>query len=109
MSLPQMVWPKPSRKKVTPRVAISSATGSCATSGRRTMRSISQARITMMPAASTKATASAGKPAGMPVKPGSHSARRASASAANNTIAPCAKLKTPEALKISTKPSATRE
>jgi hypothetical protein len=34
---------------------------------------------------------------------------RASASAANSTIAPCAKLKTPDALKISTKPSATRE
>src|SRR5512144_1861211 len=34
---------------------------------------------------------------------------RASDSAANSTIAPCAKLKTPEALKISTKPSATSE
>jgi hypothetical protein len=31
------------------------------------------------------------------------------ARAANSTIAPCAKLNTPEALKISTKPSATRE
>ena len=30
-------------------------------------------------------------------------------SAANSTIAPWAKLKTPEALKISTKPSATSE
>src|SRR3990167_3092878 len=29
--------------------------------------------------------------------------------AANRTIAPCAKLKTPEALKISTNPSATSE
>src|SRR5215216_2303578 len=35
--------------------------------------------------------------------------RRASASAANRTIAPCAKLNTPEALKISTNPSATSE
>jgi hypothetical protein len=34
---------------------------------------------------------------------------RATASAANSTIAPCAKLNTPEALKISTKPSATSE
>ena len=63
----------------------------------------------MIPVARTNATISAGKPAGMPVQPGSHSARRASASAANNTIAPCAKLNTPEALKISTKPSATSE
>jgi hypothetical protein len=43
----------------------------------------------------------------MPVQAGIHSAKRAMASAANSTIAPCAKLKTPEALKISTKPSAT--
>src|SRR5215217_7689864 len=35
--------------------------------------------------------------------------RRASDSAANSTIAPCAKLNTPEALKISTKPSAISE
>src|SRR5437868_6666187 len=34
---------------------------------------------------------------------------RASDSAANSTMAPCAKLNTPDALKISTKPSATRE
>ena len=32
---------------------------------------------------------------------------RATESAANSTIAPCAKLNTPDALKISTKPSAT--
>ena len=37
------------------------------------------------------------------------SARRATDSAANSTIAPCAKLNTPEALKISAKPSATSE
>jgi hypothetical protein len=35
--------------------------------------------------------------------------KRAIASAANSTIAPCAKLKTPLALKMSTKPSATSE
>ena len=34
---------------------------------------------------------------------------RANDSAANSTIAPWAKLNTPEALKISTKPSATSE
>ncbi len=34
---------------------------------------------------------------------------RASDSAANSTIAPWAKLNTPDALKISTKPSATSE
>ena len=33
-----------------------------------------------------------------PVSFGIHSAKRAIASAANSTIAPCAKLKTPEAL-----------
>ena len=37
------------------------------------------------------------------------SMRPTSVSAANSTMTPCAKLKTPEALKISTKPSATRE
>src|SRR3569623_3804541 len=45
----------------------------------------------------------------MPVHCGIHSEKRAIASAANSTIAPCAKLKTPDALKISTKPSATSE
>ncbi len=40
---------------------------------------------------------------------GMNSESRASDSAANSTIAPCAKLNTPEALKISTKPSATSE
>src|SRR5438132_12364408 len=34
---------------------------------------------------------------------------RANDSAANSTMSPCAKLNTPEALKISTKPSATSE
>ena len=40
---------------------------------------------------------------------GIHSEKRAIAKAANNTIAPWAKLKTPEALKINTKPKATKE
>ena len=37
------------------------------------------------------------------------SSERTRASPASSTMAPCAKLKTPEALKISTKPSATSE
>ena len=40
---------------------------------------------------------------------GSIREKRAIASAANSTIAPCAKLNTPEALKIRTKPSAISE
>ncbi len=40
---------------------------------------------------------------------GNHPAKRAIANAANNTMAPCAKLKTPLALKISTNPSAINE
>ena len=79
-----------------PRVAISSVTPSWFTSLRSTSRSTSQANATMIAAASRKASHS-----------GIRSASRAAASAANSTIAPCAKLNTPEALKISTKPSAT--
>src|SRR5262249_25804228 len=40
---------------------------------------------------------------------GMNSDSRANDSAANSTIAPCAKLNTPDALKMSTKPSATKE
>src|SRR5436190_6810968 len=40
---------------------------------------------------------------------GIFSIKRTSVSAANNTIAPCAKLKTPDALNIRTRPSATSE
>ena len=40
---------------------------------------------------------------------GIFSISRTSESAAKSTIAPCAKLKTPEALKISTRPIATSE
>ena len=39
----------------------------------------------------------------------SQSSERTSARPASSTIAPCAKLNTPDALKISTKPSATSE
>ena len=41
---------------------------------------------------------------GMPI-----SNKRTKVKAANKTIAPCAKLNTPEALKINTKPNATSE
>jgi hypothetical protein len=63
----------------------------------------------MMAPAITKAATLASSGLSMPVHCGIHSAKRAIARAANSTIAPCAKLKTPEALKISTKPSATSE
>src|SRR5438045_702040 len=53
MSLPQSVWPKPSRKYDTPSVAISSATASWLTSGRNTSRSITKASATMIAMPST--------------------------------------------------------
>ena len=79
-------------------MAISSAMGSWFTSGRSTSRSTTIANSTMMPMAINTAA-----------HMGIFSDRRATASAANRTIAPCAKLNTPEALKISTRPSATSE
>ena len=91
-----------------PSVAISRTMPSWLTRWRRTSRSTSQASATITAAASMKASGSAtGASAGS--HRGSHSARRASARAPNSTIAPWAKLKTPEALKISTKPSAISE
>ena len=45
----------------------------------------------------------------IPVHCGNHSEKRAMAKAAKSTIAPWAKLNTPEALNISTKPNATSE
>src|SRR6476469_5282647 len=98
MSLPQTACPNPFRKNVMPSVAIRSATASWLTSGRNTRRSTTNASATMMATAAIIATHT-----------GIFSARRATASAANSTIAPCAKLNTPDALKISTKPSATSE
>ena len=68
------------------------------TSGRSTSRSMSQATATMMTIVTTSATAK-----------GIFSMSRTSESAAKSTMAPCAKLKTPEALKMSTSPSATSE
>ena len=59
-------------------------------------RAMTQASATMIAVARTIAS-----------HKGMISASRATARAANSTIAPCAKLKTPEALKIRAKPSAT--
>ena len=73
--------------------------GSWFTSGRSTSRSMSQASTTMITTASSDR-----QPQAASARPGARPA-----SAANSTIAPCAKLNTPEALKISTKPSATSE
>src|SRR5687767_15114709 len=77
---------------------MSSATASWLTSGLSTRRSIRNASATMMTIAMRIAAHS-----------GMRSASRATASAANSTIAPCAKLNTPEALKIRTNPRATSE
>ncbi len=91
-----------------PKVAINKVVPSWLTKLRSTKRSINQATANITTAAKAKAirlTNHAGpKPAVF-----NHSAKRAIAKAANKTIAPCAKLNTPEALKMSTKPKATSE
>ena len=69
------------------------------TSGRSTKRSIATASNNMTPIVSASA-----RKAGTPC-----AYRPTSVSAANTTMMPCAKLNTPEALKISTKPSAISE
>src|SRR5688500_13088630 len=92
-----------------PSVAISSVMPSWLTSLPSTSRSTSQATMNITTIAQTKARALLRNLPSTPVHCGIHSAKRAIASAANSTIAPCAKLNTPEALKISTKPSATSE
>ena len=81
-----------------PSVAISSVMPSWLTSRPSTSRSISQASTTIISAASDEGDRVADELAVEPVSFGIHSAKRAIASAANSTIAPCAKLKTPEAL-----------
>ncbi len=92
-----------------PSVAISRVAPSWFTRWRSTRRSITQAQTNITAPASTNATRLATIMLSMPVHLGIHSAKRAIASAANSTIAPWAKLNTPEALKMSTKPSATSE
>src|SRR5207247_6919403 len=97
--LPQSISPKPSRKKLSPIVAMNRMMCSWFTSGRSTIRSMPNASRTMTSAVSASARTT---PAPRSIKP-------TSVSAAKSTITPCAKLKTPDALKISTKPSATSE
>ena len=77
------------------------------TSGPSTKRSTSQAVIAMMTAANSSPSMTAAQH-GTPLAT-RKSSERTSARPASSTIAPCAKLNTPEALKISTKPSATSE
>ncbi len=92
-----------------PSVAINRVTPSWFTRWRSTSRSISQATSHMSAPASTKAATLASTRLSMPSQIGIHSEKRAMARAAKSTMAPWAKLKTPEALKISTKPRATSE
>ena len=92
-----------------PSVAINKVVPSWLTRCRSTRRSISHATENMMTAAIANAIRLAAILLSIPSHCGIHSAKRAMASAANNTIAPCAKLNTPEALKIRTKPKATNE
>ena len=66
------------------------------TSGRRTKRSIASASKNMTPMVMASA-----RKAGTPC-----AYKPTNVSAENTTMMPCAKLNTPEALKISTKPSA---
>ena len=92
-----------------PSVAISSVMPSWLTSLLSTSRSTSQATATISTIAPRKASTLPSTLLSVPSSAGSHSEKRAMASAANSTMAPCAKLKTPLALKMSTKPSAISE
>src|SRR5262245_46850942 len=96
---PQAISPKPSRKKLSPMVAMNRMMCSWFTSGRSTTRSMAKASATMTMTVRRSATGT-----GAPF-----SIRPTRVSAAKSTMTPCAKLKTPEALKISTKPRATSE
>ena len=81
-----------------PSEAISSVMCSWFTSLLSASRSISQATTTMIAMAVMKARMLATTRLSKPNHLGYHSAKRAMASAANSTIAPCAKLNTPLAL-----------
>src|SRR6266542_4395433 len=96
---PQSSSPKPSRKKLRPMVAMNRMMYSWLTSGRNTTRSMAKASAVITAIVSTRAS-STGTPRSM---------SPTSVSAAKSTITPWAKLKTPEALKMSTKPRATSE
>src|SRR5713226_3487307 len=96
---PQAISPKPSRKKLSPMVAMNRMIGSWLTRGRRTTRSMTKASATM--ARRVRASAmGTGTPFSM-------SPTRVRAE--KRTMTPWAKLNTPEALKMRTKPRATRE
>src|SRR4030095_5993627 len=96
---PQSISPKPSRKKFRPIVAMNRMMCAWLTSGRSTSRSIAKASATITAVVNASATTTGA--------PRSRSPTRVSA--AKSTITPWAKLNTPEALKMSTKPSATSE
>ena len=87
-----------------PSVAISSVVASWLTRWRSTKRSMATASRNMTAALAMKASTLARIMLSKPSQRGNHSEKRAIDSAATSTIAPCAKLKTPDALKISTKP-----
>ncbi len=97
--LPQSSSPKPSRKKFSPMVAMNRMMYSWFTSGRSTIRSMAKASATITSTVRTRAMGIG--------TPRSISPTRVRA--AKSTMTPWAKLKTPEALKIRTKPSATSE
>src|SRR3989454_5696341 len=97
--LPHSISPKPSRKKLRPMVAMNRMMAAWLTSGRRTTRSMARASAIITPIVSASAIAT-----GTP-----RSIRPTRVSAAKSTITPWAKLKTPDALKINTKPRATSE
>src|SRR5574343_1176638 len=92
-----------------PSVAISSVMPSWLTSLPSTKRCTAQASATMHAIAAAKPTRLPSHRLSVCSQALLHSEKRAIASAANSTIAPWAKLNTPEALKISTKPSAISE
>src|SRR5687767_6321329 len=96
---PQCNYPNPTRMNYSPMVTIHSTMHSVLTSVRITILSMAKASATMTTMVSRSATTT-GRP---------FSISPTSVRAANSTITPCAKLKTPEALKIRTKPSATSE
>src|SRR5574343_1620803 len=92
-----------------PSVAISSVMPSWLTSLPSTKRCTAQASATMHAIAAAKPTRLPSHRLSVCSQALLHSEKRAIATAANSTIAPWSKLNTPEALKISTKPSAISE
>src|SRR5499433_3015248 len=96
---PHTISPKPSRKKLSPMVAMNRMMCSWFTSGRSTTRSMAKAMAIMTTMVRARATGTATP----------FSIRPTRVSAAKSTMTPCAKLKTLEALKMRTKPRATRE